>query len=219
LLVLVGTDFHGDEEAVRNFESKAEEAKADVLVICGDITHFGSIQEARDLLSLLIGLRLPILFVPGNCDPPSLAGVDVEGAHCIHGEYKSRGDLTFFGIGGGPISPFSTPFEMTEVEIKDFLYREGDKPLVNQLFAMVSHTPPKNTKVDEVYSGRHIGSESIRRFIEDKKPSVVFCGHVHEARGIDQIKETTLVNPGPAKHGNCALASVSKEIEVKLDHL
>lgn len=219
MIILVGTDFHGDKRSFQSFASKAEEAKAHVLTICGDITHFGSIQEARGLLSLLIGLRLPVLFVPGNCDPPSLVGVDVEGANCIHGKYRSYGDITFLGIGGSPVTPFSTPFEMTEQEIEDFLDREDDKRSIDQWFVLVSHTPPQDTKTDEMYSGRHIGSVSIRGFIEERKPSIVFCGHVHEARAIDKINETIVVNPGPARHGNCALVSINDNIEVKLDYL
>jgi len=218
-MILAGTDFHGDEEAIRRFGSKAEEVKAEVLVICGDITHFGSVQEAKDLLMLLVELRLPSLFVPGNCDPPSLVGVDVEGAYCLHGKYRSYGDVTFLGIGGGPVSPFNTPFEMTEEEINDLLARESERSSINRWFILISHTPPKNTKIDRTHSGKHIGSESIRRFIRQRRPSLVFCGHVHEADGTDKIDGTVLVNPGPARHGKCVLVWLNKEIEVQLDYL
>lgn len=140
LIALIGADFHGHEEALRNFRLKAEEAKADILVICGDITHFGSIRQAKALLSLLVSVRLPILFVPGNCDPPSLGEVEVEGARCIHGRYESHGDITFFGIGGGPVSPFNTPFEMTEEEIRQLLGRETRNLPANRRLMLVSHT-------------------------------------------------------------------------------
>jgi len=62
----------------------------------------------------------------------------------------------------------------------------------------------------------HIGSRSIRRFVEEKKPLAVFCGHVHESSGIDLIGETLVANPGPAKKGNYALAEINDTIEVKL---
>ncbi len=216
---MVGTDFHGSEEAFRGFASKAEETNAEILVICGDITHFGSLQEARSLLSLLSGLRLPIYFVPGNCDPPSLATIEVEGASCIHGSYESYNDVTFFGLGGGPISPFSTPFEMTEEEIADFLTSKAKRSLASRISILVSHTPPKDTKLDRIYSGANVGSEYVRKFIEERKPSAVFCGHIHEARGVDKIGETILMNPGPARHGCCGLVSVREKIEVELDYM
>jgi hypothetical protein len=81
---------------------------------------------------------------------------------------------------------------------------------------VLSHTPPFGTKVDLAYLNSHIGSRSVRRFVDEKKPFAVFCGHVHEAAGIDYIGETLVVNPGPAKKGKYALAEINDTIEVKL---
>ena len=64
---------------------RIEDDKADAVILCGDITNFGSVNEARYLLSHITGLRIPIMFIPGNCDPLSLIGVNIEGARCIHG--------------------------------------------------------------------------------------------------------------------------------------
>ena len=213
------SDFHGSIKAFQEAASKAEDVQANVIVVCGDISHFGSVQEARTLLSPLVNLRLPVLFVPGNCDPPPLTGVDIEGARCIHGLCEIYGDTTFLGVGGGLISPFQTPFEMTEEEIMDVLTRGFGQAPSGRWLVLVSHNPPKDTKIDRVHTGRHIGSLSARRFIEEKRPSIAFCGHAHEAKGIDQIGETILVNPGPARHGHCALADFNEEIEAKLDYL
>jgi len=215
----VASDFHGSIKAFREAASRAEDAQANVVVVCGDITHFGSVQEARTLLSPLVNLRLPVLFVPGNCDPPSLVGVDMEGVRCIHGLCETYGDLMFLGVGGGLISSFRTSFEMMEEEIMDVLTRGFRQASSGRRLILVSHHPPKDTKIDRLYSGKHIGSLSVRRFIEEKKPSIVFCGHVHEARGTDRIGETILVNPGPARHGHYALADFNGKIEVELDYL
>lgn len=213
------SDFHGSIKAFREAASKAEDVQADVVVLCGDITHFGSVQEARTLLSPLVNLRLPVLFVPGNCDPPSLVGVDMEGARCIHGLCETYEDLMFIGVGGGLISPFRTSFEMTEEEIMNVLTRGFRQPSGERRLVLVCHHPPKDTKMDRLYSGKHIGSISVRQFIDEKKPSIVFCGHVHEARGIDHIGETILVNPGPARHGHYALVDFNEKIEVELNYL
>lgn len=219
MIILVGTDFHGDEETFRRFTVKAEETKAEVLLIGGDITHFGSIQAAKDLLLILTELRLPIFFVPGNCDPPSLVGVDIEGAVCIHGTHQTYGDVTFIGVGGSNFSPFGTPFEMSDEEIGEVLKRSVKRCLLTPKCILVSHTPPKDTAADKLYSGKHVGSISVRRFIEEEKPSIVFCGHIHEAKGTDRIGETIVVNPGSARHGNCAITILNDDIEVILDYL
>jgi len=204
--VLVGTDFHGNESAFEGFASKAEEERVEVLLICGDITHFGTLREAEGLISLLTGLRLPVLFVPGNCDPPSLLGVDIEGAKCIHGKTVSYGDVTFVGIGGSPPTPFSTPFEMTEEEITETLNKASANLPHTRWLVLVSHTPPHNTRLDKTHLGLHAGSLGVRKFIKEREPHIVFCGHIHEARGEDRIGNTILVNPGPARHGDYVTA-------------
>jgi hypothetical protein len=127
--------------------------------------------------------------------------------------------VVFAGVGGGPISPFNTPFEMTEDEIMNVLNQSFKQCQLKPWLILVSHTPPKNTKLDAAFSGEHVGSSSLREYIEDKQPSVVFCGHIHEARGIDHIGNTIIVNSGPARHRQCAIANLNDGIEVKLDHL
>jgi len=162
---------------------------------------------------------MPVFFVPGNCDPPALAKINLQSAFCIHGSCGTYDNLMFAGVGGGPISPFNTPFEMTEDEIMKVLSRSFKQYQPKPWLILVSHTPPKNTKLDAAFSGEHVGSSSVRQFIEDKQPSIVFCGHIHEARGIDRIGSTVIVNPGPARHSQCAVASLNEKIEVQLDNL
>lgn len=206
-------------EASRKAAFKAEQIHADVVVIPGDITHFGSVQNARELLLPLVKLQLPIFFVPGNCDPPSLADINLKSARCIHGSCETYDNVMFAGVGGCPISPFNTPFEMTEDEIMKVLNQSFKQCQPKPWLILVSHTPPKNTKLDATFSGGHVGSSSVRQYIEDKEPSIVFCGHIHEARGIDRIGNTVIVNPGPARHRQCAVASLNEKIEVHLDQL
>jgi Icc-related predicted phosphoesterase len=217
--VLIGTDFHSKESAFEAFAEKAEENNVEVIVICGDVTHFGSLQEAQYLLSLLIGLRVPVLFVPGNCDPPSLVGVDMEGVACIHGKSVSIGDLTFLGVGASPPTPFSTPFEMAEDKIMETLNRASSNLPVNRWFVLVSHTPPWNTRLDRTSLGLHVGSLSVRKFIEERQPSIVFCGHIHEAKGKEKIGKTVIVNPGPARHGDYVIALFNTELTLELGTL
>ncbi|MGD8505376.1 MAG: metallophosphoesterase family protein [Candidatus Bathyarchaeota archaeon] len=216
--ILVVSDFHGSIEASRKAASKAEQIHADVAVIAGDVTHFGSVQNAKELLLSLVELKLPVFFVPGNCDSPSLATINLKGARCIHGSCETYDNGMFVGVGGCPNTPFNTPFEMTEDEIMNVLNRSFEQVQLKSWLIMVSHTPPKDTKLDAAFIGEHVGSSSVRQYIEDKQPSIVFCGHIHEARGIDHIGNTVIVNPGPARHSQCAIADLDEKIEVYLDH-
>jgi len=206
--LIVGSDFHGNEMMVERFVAKAEEEHAEIILLCGDITNFGTLREATHLLSLFTRLRVPVLFVPGNCDPPSLLGVDLEGVRCIDGETASYNEITFLGIGGSPPTPFHTPFEIKEKEIMDKLNRAAESLIDDRRFILLSHAPPRNTRLDRTSFGLHVGSVSVRRFIEDKRPFIVFCGHIHEARGEDRINDTILINPGPARHGDYVSASL-----------
>jgi Icc-related predicted phosphoesterase len=212
--VLVGTDFHGNEAAFESFALKAEEDRAEIVIVCGDITHFGTLRQAEELLSLLTGLRVPVLFVPGNCDPPSLLGVDIEGVKCIHGQSVTYCDVTFLGLGGSTPTPFSTPFEMTEENIMETLNHASENLASSRWIVLVSHPPPRNTRLDKTHLGRHVGSLSVRKFVEERKPSVVFCGHIHEAKGKDRINNTVLVNPGPARHGDYAQAFFNEDVTI-----
>jgi len=217
----VVSDFHGSSDAVRRAALKAEQIGADVVVVCGDITDFGSVQNAKKLLLPLVELRLPVFFVPGNCDPPALAELDLENVWCVHGSCRAYNDLVFVGVGGCPISPFNTPFEMTEDEIMGVLEQSFNQCELKTLQILVSHTPPKDMRLDMAFSGGHVGSLSVRRFVEKGEFSLVFCGHIHEAKGIDYIGETVIVNPGPARHNQCAVANIENkgEIEIRFDSL
>ncbi|MCW4021340.1 MAG: metallophosphoesterase, partial [Candidatus Bathyarchaeota archaeon] len=142
-------------------------------------------------------------------------GVDVEGATCIHGKNVSYGDLTFLGVGASPPTPFSTPFEVAEEEIVKTLNRASKNLPVNRRLVLVSHAPPHCTRLDKTFLGHHVGSRSVRTFIKERKPFIVFCGHVHEGRGEDQINRTVLINPGPARHGDYVEVLFNDDVAIK----
>jgi len=219
--ILATADFHGSLEASERAALKAQSINADIVVVCGDITHFGSPEDAEGVLSPLTTLKLPVLYVPGNCDPPSLLDFKIEDAICIHGKCKAYNGLSFIGAGSVPIDRVHpSPFEISDEEILKAL-NEGSNQCSHSGngLVVVAHSPPLNTKLDVAYFGGHVGSQNLRVFIEQKQPSVVFCGHIHEARGIDYVGGTVIANTGPSRHGHCAVAVFNKKAEVKLERL
>ncbi len=200
--ILAATDFHGTSNAESNL-SKFLERGYDCLVLSGDLTQFGPPEVAESLLKRAKSTaNVPIFAVPGNCDPkPILKVLDKHGAN-LHGKCEKSGDITFCGFGGSNLTPFNTPFELTEVEIQEELaaipYNGNEK------WILVTHAPPHGTKLDEIKAGIHVGSKSIRQFIEQKQPLISICGHVHEARGTDELGRTLIVNPGPINKGFAA---------------
>jgi hypothetical protein len=119
-------------------------------------------------------------------------------------------DIYFLGIGGGAPGPFRTPFELTEEERQNLLENAYQSTSNPQHLVLVTHLPPRNTKVDVTHGGQHIGSRSVRMFVEERKPILVLCGHVHESSGVDKIGKTTVVNPGPATQGFCAIVNLDQ---------
>ena len=74
---------------------------------------------------------------------------------------------------------------------------------------VIAHNPPKDTKLDMIPNGVHVGSPLIRAFIESKKPLLVVSGHIHESAAIDTLGPTTLVNPGALADGRYAVAEIT----------
>ena len=198
--LLVLSDLHGNFSIIEEVQEKIKSEKISVLIICGDLTHYGNIAEAENILKDFTRLGIPVLFVPGNCDPKELTTMQtVYGEINVHGRFKEVGYLNFLGIGGSPISPFNTLFEMSENEIERILDKVYEEANFNRQFILVSHAPPKNTRIDILWSGIHVGSRAIRKFIEVEKPSLVLCGHIHEAEDlVEEIGQTLVMGTGPA---------------------
>jgi len=196
LKILVLTDIHSRYDAIDKLISIFDKIKPNIIIVAGDITNFGTVDEAEEILGELSYKNALKLFIPGNCDPSEMLYIDkLSDFINIHENVISYSGIKFFGIGGSLITPFNTNIEFTDDEIKNLL-----KP-IERPFILVTHSPPYNTALDIVsWSGEHAGSKSIREYIEKYQPNLVVTGHIHEARGIDTIGVSTIVNPGPVKN-------------------
>jgi len=213
---MILSDFHGHREAFLKAASEAKRLRVELILICGDITNFGHVKQAKSLLEPLTSLNLPLLYVPGNCDLSSFFEDNIEKAQNLHASCVRIKDYAFIGVGGTPSSYLNTPLEFPENWIMESLNTAFAMCSSEKKLIVLSHNPPANTKIDLASMNRHIGSQSVRRFVEEKKPLAAFCGHVHEALGIDWIGGTLVANPGPAKKGDYALAEITDTVEVKL---
>jgi Icc-related predicted phosphoesterase len=202
LEILHFTDIHGAYYLFNSFQKIA--SKADLIVLSGDITHFGKAEEARKIIDSLNQFNTNILAVAGNCDYPVVDTYLDETGTGIHLKIIEFGGYFFTGISGSLPCPGKTPFEYTESEVAHWLQHlstciNDDKPLI-----LVSHQPPINTINDQVNPLDHVGSAVIREFIQNKKPLLCLTGHIHEGIGIDSIGNCKVINPGPFRYGNYA---------------
>jgi putative phosphoesterase len=186
------TDMHGRQHFDETIAH--EMLYADIIVIAGDITHFGGEKEAHTILQGIKNINGNILAVSGNCDNEGVNGALNSHGINIHGTCKTINEIAFCGLKGSNKTPLHTPQEYTEIETSLHNLPRNNSAHVHVL---LSHTPPIKTKVDKILLGLHVGSKALRTYIEKFQPDLVICGHIHEARGIDTIGKTLLINPGP----------------------
>ena len=75
----------------------------------------------------------------------------------------------------------------------------------NELDILVCHQPPFGF-LDRInfpgapkhWQGKHAGSKAILDYIHEEQPKYVFCGHIHEGKGMKKIGKTEVFNLGVA---------------------
>ncbi len=211
--ILALSDIHG--AYTRMVDIVNSNSSVDAIVIAGDLTTNGSPEEAEEAVQQLRRFKKPLLVVAGNMDPPLLDDVFVRLGLSINRRGVVIGGVGFFGVSASPISQLRTPNEITEEEISSraefgLLQVSGAKVKV-----FVPHSPPLNTKLDRIHSGRHVGSSAVRSFIEQHQPHVVICGHIHEGRGVDRIVASEIINCGPTASGFYGVISIGEDVVVQ----
>jgi Icc-related predicted phosphoesterase len=174
---------------------------ADLVIITGDITNYGSSRDAETVLNQLRAINRSILGVAGNLDQPDVARYLEKMAISLHGSGRIIEGLGIMGLGGSNYTPFNTPYEFSEQELAGFLAAGFARVKDAENFILVSHPPPMQTKTDRLTNGNHVGSRAVRSFIEEKQPLLCLTGHIHESRGEDRIGRTLVLNPGMIKEG------------------
>lgn len=208
MLVLVVSDLHGHSvEPLVGIEG------VDLLLMLGDVTTGAGLEKTKERIQTLRGAYPALYVISGNWErPQSAAWFQAEGLS-LDGRAERFNGLLLFGLGGSIPTPFNTPNEFTEDELADKL-TSCPEPEEDERLVICSHNPPYGA-CDRVFLGKRVGSKSLWAFIEKRKPDLVLCGHIHEARGIENIGSTIVLNPGSApKH--YALIRIEKEISVNL---
>lgn len=205
LHILVCSDLHESAEALDMLEAAVSADKYDLLVACGDFTTFGSTDYTKEFLRRI---RIKILAVPGNCDIPDNVAVLEQADASIHNARANVSGWQFFGFGGGLPTNMEMPFE-----IEESLMERSLRAVAVPEGIMVTHTPSYGMN-DTARSGRHAGSKGILRIAQEFKPVLALAGHYHESRGKVISKDTTFVNPGPAKKGFYTSVRIGEGVEV-----
>jgi Icc-related predicted phosphoesterase len=204
---LVLSDVHRRDKVAKWANELLGDMSLNGTIVLGDITHFGPPEWAGEFLASLKGTTYA---VPGNCDPQGTLEYIERNAISLHLRKEVVGGHVLGGIGGSNPTIFDTPNELSEEEIMKQL-----RPIMEKGMVLVLHCPPFGT-LDMPFSGKHVGSVSIQKLVEEFKPRIVLSGHIHEDRGIVERDGTIFMNPGPAKEGYAGLLDLSENPKVEL---
>jgi Icc-related predicted phosphoesterase len=187
--LLIFSDIHSNHKALE----RLMDTEADYYFAAGDLVnwsrgldHCGKIMQSR-------GEKVFVL--PGNHESASqIAAFCAQfGFHNFHEQSILIGKYHVAGLGYSSPTPFNTPGEYSETELAERLaHFESLAPLV-----LICHAPPHGTALDCVRDGLHAGSRSVREFVDHHQPDYLFCGHIHEAEGVEIVLgKTKAVNVG-----------------------
>jgi len=207
------TDLHGDVVALDGILAHA--GAVDVVLLGGDITNFGTPNAFEVLVKRAQKSCPTVMAVAGNCDSAAIDERLIELGVSLFGRGVMLGDLGLYGVSAMP--PWNGHmYELTEKQITVALEtgrQQIDQPCREIL---LTHPPPRDTRLDVTRSGDHVGSASVREFIELTRPALVICGHIHESRGIEDLGPTRMVNCGAAYRRQYAMVDVTADVKIEL---
>lgn len=208
-------DVHGRFAAVSDALERAGDV--DLLIVGGDITTGGTPEQAARAIDGWRPLAPRLLALAGNMDSPAIDARLAELGVALDGRGVALGDVGVFGVSAAPVSPLRTPYELDDDDLARRIERGASEVSGCRVAIFCPHAPPADTACDRLSSGEHVGSAVIRAFVERAQPDLVLCGHIHEARAVDRIGPTQVVNPGPVSGGHYAIVDVDGGVTVTLD--
>lgn len=173
------------------------EGRADVLLLCGDLTDYGMAEEAQVLARELAAVKVPVIAVLGNHDHESgtpekvvailsEAGVKVlDGDSCVIDDVGFAGVKGFCGgFGRGTLGPWG------EHAVKSFVKEALDESLklesalarlrAERRVALLHYAPIRDTVVgepEEIFP--FLGCSRLEDPLERYPVNVAFHGHAH----------------------------------------
>ncbi len=196
---LVITDLHQRRPNVGWINEEIERHGAEFVLFLGDVTNFGSKETAARIVS---AINSKVYVIPGNCDPLDFSQGVTDVAVDMHGKAAEVGGYRLVGLGGSNITIFHTPFELDEDALYDNLKKNASEGMI-----LMTHAPSYGI-LDQIPSGKSVGSPAIKRIVDEYRPILALSGHIHEAIGVVEQDGTVFVNPGPAKSGHFAVVDI-----------
>ena len=195
--------------------------KGDVLIHAGDCTNVGKPQEVKEFVEWFMNIKGfdSKIFIAGNHDwafenqrYPHHRGDYDWSHHLMNEENLSQSDVVYLEDNGftiestefsKPIKFWGSPWQPEFYSWAFNLPRLGDElkkywdMIPDDTDVLITHGPPNEAR-DFVNNWRqpirNVGCELLRFRVEQINPSVHIFGHIHEAYGIEYVKDILYVN-------------------------
>jgi uncharacterized protein len=157
----------------------------------------------------LAGTPYKVYMAPGNDDHMEVDGVIEDSSVIVNCNNKKVmvGEHEMVTFAWTNPTPWNTPREKPDEELE---------PMLEELVAKVQdksnaifnfHAPPYGFALDlapeltkDLVQAAdrkiHVGSRAVAKMIEKHQPLLGLHGHIHESRGVQKIRKTTIINPG-----------------------
>ncbi len=225
--IVYATDVHGDDNVYEHLLDEAIKKKVKAIIIGGDVAPLMALYAVNGiemqrmffevyLIPLLENFKkirdIDVFLMMGNDD----YSINMDLLH----KAEKKGTIKLMHekinkVGKWDVLGYSciNPSDFLIFPIQDWVKKEETilkdlEKLSNNLdpknTILVIHPPPVNTNLDILYDGNHVGSRSVRKFIEKKQPYLVLAGHIHESPTMsgsiaDKIGNSLCIQPGNAK--------------------
>lgn len=190
--ILAFSDLHRNREIAQSIRDAAQ--AADIVIGAGDFATKG--EGLADTFDILRGIAVPVVLVAGNHDNLAEMEAAMRGwpqPHLLHGNGAVIGGVSFFGLGYEIPAASDNPWNqrLEEAEAEEQLAHCPENAV------LVTHSPPFGV-ADLQRNGEHQGSRAIRAAIEQRRPRLALCGHIHHAWGtMGVIGHSPIHNLGP----------------------
>ena len=172
--------------------------KADILLVCGDITSYGLLEEAEIFVQALTAIiKIPVVIVLGNHDYERNKQEEIKelfvkaGLRVLNGttcEIHGVGFAGVKGFGGGfgqlELQPWGESIVKAFVDeaVKEAIKLEGAlaRLQMDERIVILHYSPVEETvhgEKPEIYP--FLGSSRLEEIINRHKASAVFHGHAH----------------------------------------
>ena len=216
-LVFAGLD--GDLDALKRLEGVIGERRPDLLLFAGGVSCQGCVSTERrpDLtprqaesyhrwFEWLGRTGLPAALIPGRFDVPledflkagMAAEVEYGGVHMVEGSLWEDGDTAVCGVGGALTERETAVYPQVKLSRVMAEYALRGLARSDRSVKILLLSSPPNGKL-----GGDAGCAIVGELIDSLHPHIAVVAGPSEARGVERVAHTWVVNPGRLRDG-CA---------------